>query len=170
MTCHKQLQTSLVQQVLQLQDRLKVRWRTRSQEYSIDLIKRLTRREILPVPLAPCTVCDKTSPQTHAKMPRKKDARHDYSIFVRDLVLLTGPEDDTVPRQTTKVLLSESGHVLSGFNCSKNGLQWSFKSPEGSFSRESTPWCSNWDFGVSAHQASPSFFGPWSSSKWSYGA
>ena len=35
--------------------------------------------------------------------------------FLRDVVLLTGPNDKIVPRQGNRVWLSEHGHILTGF-------------------------------------------------------
>ena len=35
--------------------------------------------------------------------------------FLRDVVLLTGPNDKIVPRQGNHVWLSEHGHMLTGF-------------------------------------------------------
>lgn len=36
--------------------------------------------------------------------------------FTRDIILLTGPEDKDVPRQSNKVFLQESGHIINAFN------------------------------------------------------
>eukprot|EP00794_Sanderia_malayensis_P017175 gene17175-18904_t len=41
--------------------------------------------------------------------------------FLRDIVLLSGPNNDLVPRQSTKLWLSEHGHVMSGIELQK---QW----------------------------------------------
>ena len=41
--------------------------------------------------------------------------------FLRDLVLLPGPNDDLIPRQSMKLWLSEHGHVMSGIELQK---QW----------------------------------------------
>eukprot|EP00794_Sanderia_malayensis_P020750 gene20750-22778_t len=41
--------------------------------------------------------------------------------FLRNIVLLSGPNDDLVPRQSTKLWLTEHGHVMSGIELQK---QW----------------------------------------------
>ena len=35
--------------------------------------------------------------------------------FIRDMILLTGPDINSVPRQGKRVWLMENGHVISGF-------------------------------------------------------
>ena len=42
--------------------------------------------------------------------------------FIRDLILLAGPNDGHIPRQGTKVLLQEHGHVINAFEFMK---EWS---------------------------------------------
>ena len=37
----------------------------------------------------------------------------DNKPFMRDLVLLSGPDDDVVPWQGTRLALNERGHVVS---------------------------------------------------------
>lgn len=39
--------------------------------------------------------------------------------FMRDLVLLSGPDDQVVPRQGTRLALNEKGHVISGCRFTK---------------------------------------------------
>jgi hypothetical protein len=39
---------------------------------------------------------------------------------MRDLVLLSGPDDDMVPRQGTRLALNERGHVISGCRFTKS--------------------------------------------------
>ncbi len=46
---------------------------------------------------------------------KPKKPKQPCGPFLRDLVLLTGPEDTIVPRQGVRVWLSEHGHILSGF-------------------------------------------------------
>ena len=35
--------------------------------------------------------------------------------FIRDMILLTGPDINSIPRQGKRVWLMENGHVISGF-------------------------------------------------------
>ena len=44
----------------------------------------------------------------------------DNKPFMRDLVLLSGPNDNVVPRQGTRLALNESGHVISGCRFTKS--------------------------------------------------
>ena len=46
---------------------------------------------------------------------KPKKPKQPCGPFLRDVVLLTGPEDTIVPRQGVRVWLSEHGHILSGF-------------------------------------------------------
>lgn len=39
--------------------------------------------------------------------------------FIRDIILLSGPEVNVVPRQSVKVQLMESGHIIYGFQLMK---------------------------------------------------
>ena len=39
--------------------------------------------------------------------------------FMRDVILLTGPDVNSVPRQAKRVRLMENGHVISGFQLQK---------------------------------------------------
>ena len=44
----------------------------------------------------------------------------DNRAFLRDLVLLSGPNDTVVPRQGARVLLSENGHIINGCQFTKS--------------------------------------------------
>ncbi|XP_046858287.1 uncharacterized protein LOC124451710 [Xenia sp. Carnegie-2017] len=44
----------------------------------------------------------------------------DNRPFLRDLILLSGPKDNTVPRQGTRLMLVENGHMISGCRFSKD--------------------------------------------------
>ena len=42
--------------------------------------------------------------------------------FLRDIILLSGPDDKDIPRQGSKVFLQENGHIISAFEFQK---EWS---------------------------------------------
>ncbi len=56
---------------------------------------------------------------------RPKPKVADTRPFMRDLVLLSGPDDSVVPRQGSRLTLMEKGHVISGcrFNKAMNAAQ-----------------------------------------------
>lgn len=55
-----------------------------------------------------------------ARMEGKQKANvGDNKPFMRDLVLLSGPDDQVVPRQGTRLALNERGHVISGCRFTK---------------------------------------------------
>ena len=49
----------------------------------------------------------------YSKRTRPKTPAVAKGPFFRDVVLLAGPNSDSVPRQTNKVWLSENGHILT---------------------------------------------------------
>ena len=51
---------------------------------------------------------------------RKTAATSDNRPFLRDLILLSGPSDTTVPRQGVRVELSEHGHIITECQFTKN--------------------------------------------------
>ena len=51
---------------------------------------------------------------------RKTTATSDNRPFLRDLILLSGPSDTTVPRRRVRVELSEHGHIITGCQFTKN--------------------------------------------------
>lgn len=50
---------------------------------------------------------------------RQKANVSENKPFLRDLVLLSGPDDKVVPRQGTRLVLNERGHVISGCRFTK---------------------------------------------------
>lgn len=54
-----------------------------------------------------------------AQRPRASDNRNKMP-FLRDLVLLGGPKDEVVPRQGSKLLLIDHGHVISACQFTKD--------------------------------------------------
>ena len=46
---------------------------------------------------------------------KAKKSKQPSGPFLRDVILLCGPDDTIVPRQGVRVWLSEHGHILSGF-------------------------------------------------------
>ena len=59
------------------------------------------------------------SPSTR-RAKKSKAACGNNRAFLRDLVLLSGPNDTVVPRQGARVLLSELGHIINGCQFTKN--------------------------------------------------
>ena len=59
------------------------------------------------------------SPST-GRAKKRKAACGDNRAFLRELVLLSGPNDTVVPRQGARVLLSEHGHIINGCQFTKN--------------------------------------------------
>ena len=59
-------------------------------------------------------------PSRSARKEVKKKANiSENKPFLRDLVLLSGPDDQVVPRQGTRLALNEKGHVISGCRFTK---------------------------------------------------
>ena len=50
---------------------------------------------------------------------RKKPSAIDSRPFMRDLILLAGPDDNVTPRQGTRLALMEKGHMISGCKFTK---------------------------------------------------
>ena len=44
----------------------------------------------------------------------------DYTPFLRNLVLLSGPENTVVPRQGTRLLLTDNGYAITAWRLTKN--------------------------------------------------
>ena len=44
----------------------------------------------------------------------------DHRLFLRDLVLLSGPDENVVPRQGSRLVLMENGHILPGCRFTKD--------------------------------------------------
>jgi len=53
----------------------------------------------------------------------KKSTKQPSGTFVKDVILLGGPEEDKVPRQGARVWLFENNHIVSGANIRK---EWDF--------------------------------------------
>lgn len=51
---------------------------------------------------------------------RTQQQTPDNRPFLRDLILLSSPEDEVVPRQGARLLLMENGHIISGVRFSKD--------------------------------------------------
>ena len=51
---------------------------------------------------------------------RRVKPHGDNRAFLRDLVLLSGPNDTVVPQQGARVLLSENGHIINGCQFTKS--------------------------------------------------
>ena len=59
-------------------------------------------------------------PSPSARRGKQKQNAGDNKPFMRDLVLLSGPDQDIVPRQGTRLVLNERGHVISGVRFTKS--------------------------------------------------
>ncbi|XP_020895639.1 uncharacterized protein LOC110234590, partial [Exaiptasia diaphana] len=57
------------------------------------------------------------------RQKRKDTSKTATGSFIKDVILLGGPEDDKVPRQGLRVLLSENNHIVSGATLRK---EWGF--------------------------------------------
>ena len=66
----------------------------------------------------PYTVRQHFQGQRPSRLARKEGKQNanvsENKPFMRDLVLLSGPDDQVVPRQGTRLALNERGHVISG--------------------------------------------------------
>lgn len=59
-------------------------------------------------------------PSPSTRQRKCKQGSTDSRPFLRDLVLLSGPNDELVPRQGARVVLSEHGHIITGCQFTKN--------------------------------------------------
>ena len=57
-------------------------------------------------------------PSNSSRKPKKPNAI-DSRPFMRDLILLAGPETNVIPRQGTRLALMENGHVITGCKFTK---------------------------------------------------
>ena len=82
--------------------------------------------------------------------------------FIRDMILLTGPDINSVPRQGKRVWLMENGHVISGFQLQRVVRVCGWGLRERSFWRENSRWCRFRD-----SHARPQYLGETDSCCWS---
>ena len=64
----------------------------------------------------------RTNSRYKRKTQKKSKVSGGSGPFSRDVILLAGPNDQEVPRQTSKVFLQENGHIISAFEFQK---EWS---------------------------------------------
>ena len=61
-----------------------------------------------------------TNYQNRRRGNRVQGQTPDNRPFLRDLILLSGPQDEVVPRQGTRLVLTENGHFISGVRFTKD--------------------------------------------------
>ena len=59
-------------------------------------------------------------PSTNSQNRRRVNRVQDNRPFLRDLILLSGPQDEVVPRQGTRLVITENGHIISGVRFTKD--------------------------------------------------
>ena len=60
------------------------------------------------------------SMSSQSRRRRNRTAAIDKKPFLRDLILLSGPDETTVPRQGARVLLTQNGHVINACRFTKD--------------------------------------------------
>ena len=58
--------------------------------------------------------------QSSRRQEKRKKNAGENKPFMRDLVLLSGPGDNSVPRQGTRLALNQRGHIISGCRFTKS--------------------------------------------------
>jgi hypothetical protein len=61
-----------------------------------------------------------TGSQNRRRGNRGRTQTTDNRPFLRDLILLSGPQDEVVPRQGSRLVLTENGHIISGARFTKD--------------------------------------------------